>query len=58
MQLKTSNFCLIPYNWNLSALIGYYFRELFVIDFDTPKGSIHPDDDADVTVMMMQLLPW
>ena len=28
-------------------------RELFVIDFDTPKGSIHPDDNADATVTMI-----
>ena len=41
------------HNWNLFALIGYYFRELFVIDFDMPKGSIHQDDDADATVTMI-----
>ena len=26
---------------------------MFVVDFDTPKGSIHPDDDADATVTMI-----
>lgn len=34
-------------------LIGYYFREAFVIDFDTSKGSIYPDDNADATVTMI-----
>lgn len=37
------------------VLIGYYFRELFVIDFDTFKGSIYLDDDVDVIVIMINL---
>lgn len=37
------------------VLIGYYFRELFVIDFDMFKGSIYLDDDVDVIVIMINL---
>lgn len=41
--------CLDP----LSTTEPVDAEEAFVIDFDTPKGSIYPDDNADATVTMI-----
>ena len=39
---------------NFFPLTVCYLRELFVVDFDTPEGSIHPDNDhTDATLTIL-----